>query len=137
MTNTFSGFPQKKMGFVLSFTIFGAASVLMILETKLLIPALCKTTGQEPVLFWFLVAGIGIFIPLLITAALILQNEGTLFEPGSWSERLRFRRLNSGDWIWSVGAIIVIGIISSILMRGLESFVGKIDHQLPLCHLSL
>lgn len=131
MTNNFSKFPLKKMGLGLSFIIFGAASLLMILETKFLIPVLSKTTGQEPVLFWFLVAGIGIFVPLLITATLILRKEGTLFKPGFWGDRLRFRRLNSGDWLWSIGAIIVIGITSSIVMKGLECFVGKMDHQPP------
>ncbi|MCK5733048.1 MAG: hypothetical protein KAI38_02615, partial [Candidatus Latescibacteria bacterium] len=51
-------FPLRKMGVGLSFSLFGAAALLLVLETSLLIPALSKVTGQEPILFWFTVAGL-------------------------------------------------------------------------------
>ena len=77
-----NGFPLPKMGVGQSLAIFGIASIALVLETRWLIPALSAATGKEPVLFWFIVAGIGIFIPLLIMAALILKKEGALFQPG-------------------------------------------------------
>ena len=126
-----NGFPLQKMGISQSLAIFGIASIALILETQLFIPALSAATGMEPVLFWFIVAGIGIFIPLLITAAFILKREGDLFQPGFWKDRLRFHRMNTGDWLWTFGAIIVIGIMSSGVMKGLETFVGQMDHQPP------
>ena len=124
-------FPLRKMGVGLSFSLFGAAALLLVLETSLLIPALSKATGQEPVLFWFIVAGLGLFTPLLITAAFLLQKEGALFQPGFWSERLRFRRMNSGDWLWSFGAIMVIGMMSAGVIKGVEAVVGHMEHQPP------
>ena len=123
------GFPLLKMGISQSLAIFGIASIALLLETRLLIPALSAATGKEPILFWFIVAGIGIFIPLLITAALILKKEGVVFQPAFLKERLRFHRMNIGDWLWSFGAIIVIGIMTSGLMKVIESIIGQMEHQ--------
>jgi len=66
---------------------------------------------MEPIFFWFIVAGLGIFTPLLITAVLILKKEGALFQPGFWISRLRFKQLNTRDWLWSLGAIIQLGFL--------------------------
>ncbi|MBU1249181.1 MAG: CPBP family intramembrane metalloprotease [Proteobacteria bacterium] len=103
----------------------------MIVETRWLIPALSAATGQEPILFWFVVAGSGIFLPLLITAALILKKERVPFRPGLLKDRLRFHRMNWGDWLWSLGAIVVIGIFSSGVMKGIEIITGPMEHQPP------
>jgi len=65
---TKDGFPLLKMGIGQSLAIFGIASIALLLETRLLIPAISVATGKEPVLFWFIVGGIGMFVPLLITA---------------------------------------------------------------------
>lgn len=125
------GFPLQKMGISQSLAIFGIASIALMLGTQLLIPVLTAATGMESVFFWFLVAGIGIFFPLLITAVLLLKREGALFRAGFWRDRLRFRRLNTGDWLWSFGAIVVIGIISSGVIKGLGTIVSQIEHQPP------
>ena len=122
-------FPLQKMGVGVSLAIFGTASILLVLETKFLIPALSQATDMEPIFFWFIVAGLGIFTPLLITAVVIIKKEGALFQPGFWRSRLRFKRLNTRDWLWSLGAIIAIGILGFGLMKGLETIVGPMDHQ--------
>jgi membrane protease YdiL (CAAX protease family) len=124
-------FPLQRMGIGQSLVIFGTASIALMLGTQLLIPVLVSVTGFESVFFCFLVAGLGIFLPLLITAAVLLKREGALFQPGFWRDRLRFKRMNKGDWLWSFGAIVVIGIISSGVMKVLETVVGQIEHQPP------
>ena len=64
----------KKMGFWKSFSIYIPAAFLMYTLTKYLIPFLSLTTGQESILFWFIVAGLGIFTPLIITGILGYQK---------------------------------------------------------------
>jgi len=117
------------MGIGQSLAIFAAASIALILETQLLIPALSAAAGLEPILSWFIVAGVGIFTPMLMVTAFILRKEGALFQPGFWRNRLRFHRMNRGDWFWSFGAIIVIGIMSSGMMKGAEVIVGQMEPQ--------
>ncbi len=53
----------RDMGLVRSFAIFISGSIALFLETKYLIPFLSNKTGQEAILFWFIVAGLGIFTP--------------------------------------------------------------------------
>ncbi len=124
-------FPLPPMGIGQSLAIFGMASIALILETQLLIPGMSAVVGWEPVLAWFVVAGIGIFVPLLITAAFILKKEGALLQTGVLKDRLRFHRMNREDWLWSFGAIVVIGIMSAGVMKGVEAIVGQIEHQPP------
>jgi hypothetical protein len=58
MTMSKTGFPIQKMGVGLSLAISGTASIALILGTHLLIPVLSAATGLEPVVFWFIVAGL-------------------------------------------------------------------------------
>jgi membrane protease YdiL (CAAX protease family) len=114
--------------------IFGIAALVLILETQFLIPLLSKSTGLEPVLFWFIVAGFGLFLPLLILAYFILSSEGVKFGKNTWEERLRFRRMNKVDWLWSIGSIIIIGILSFTIIKLLEIFIGEVASQPPFMY---
>ena len=122
---------MQGMGLVPSMAIFGAASLALILETRYLIPFLSETSGQEPVVFWFIVAGLGLFTPQLIVSAVLLKNEGVLFRPGFWNRRQRFRRMHVIDWLWCIGAVIVIGLTSKIIMDGIGTITGQFDRSPP------
>ncbi len=119
----------KGIGLLKSLLIFGTASVAMILETQFLIPFLSKRTGCEPIIFWFIVAGLGLFLPLLILACFILRSEGVKVNKSAWKDRLRFKKMNKADWLWSIGAIIVIGILSFAIMSLLEVLIGKVENH--------
>lgn len=122
---------NHSFGFIPSILLFGLASVILYLETNYLIPYLTKISGTETIIWWFIVAAFGMFIPLLFIASCFLRNEGWLFKPGMWKDRLRFRKMNGGDWIWGIGGIIVIGVLSYIIMIVMERLTGPIDHQPP------
>ncbi len=119
----------KGIGLLKSLLIFGIASAALILETQFLIPYLSNRTGCEPIIFWFLVASLGLFLPLLILAYFILKSENVKIGKHTWQDRLRFRRMNKADWLWAIGAIIVIGISSFAIMNLLEVFTGKVENQ--------
>ena len=119
----------KKLGFLGSFVIYIPAAILMYCLTKYLIPYLCHITGQEPILFWFIVGGVGIFIPLIITGLLILKSEGYRITKKTWIERLRFRKITRKDVMWSLIGLVSVGILSLAVMKGLELLIGKFDHS--------
>lgn len=119
----------KKLGLAGSLAIYISAAVLMFCLTKYLIPYLSEITGQEPVIFWFLVAGLGIFTPLIITGILILKKEGYKLNWETWVHRLRFRKISISDVIWSVGGLIVVGILSGVVMKVMEAIIGQFDHS--------
>ena len=119
----------KRLGFAGSFAIYIPAALLMYGLTKYLIPYLSEITGQETILFWFIVGGLGIFTPLIITGIFILISEGYTLCTKTWSERLRFRKLTGNDLIWTFSGLIVVGILSGLIMKGLIMLIGQFEHS--------
>ena len=119
----------KKLGFLGSFAIYIPVAILMYCMTKYLIPFLRRVTGQETILFWFIVAGLGIFTPLIITGIMILKSEGYEISKSTWTERLRFRKITKTDLIWSIVGLVLVGVFSGIILTGLELIIGKFDHS--------
>lgn len=119
----------KKLGLLGSFAIYIPASILMFCLTKYLIPYLSELTGQETIFFWFIVAGLGIFTPLIIIGILILRSEGYKINKSTWIERLRFRRINKSDWVWCLVGLVLVAVFSMIIMKGLEFMIGQFDHS--------
>ena len=119
----------KKLDLLGSFAIYVPAAVLMYCMTKFLIPYLSEATGQETILFWFIVGGLGIFTPLIITGISILRSEGYKLSKTTWTERLRFRKISAKDLFWCFAGLILVGIFSVIIMKGLELMIGKFDNS--------
>ncbi len=122
--------PQlKKLTLAGSFAIYIPAAILMFGLTKYLIPFLSEITGQETILFWFIVGGIGIFVPLIITGFVILKFEGINITKQTFSERLRFRKITKHDLLWCFAGLIAVGVFSGIIMKVLEIVIGQFDHS--------
>jgi len=119
----------KKLGFIKSFAIYIPAAILMYCLTKYLIPYLSKVSGQETILFWFIVGGLGIFVPLIITGIIVLYFEGYNISKSTWIERLRFRKITKRDLIWSIIGLILVVALSGIILKVLELIIGKFDHS--------
>ena len=119
----------KKLGLIGSFSIYIPAAALMYFLTKYLIPFLSKTTGQENILFWFIVAGLGVFTPLIIIGIMVLKYEGYRISSTTWKERLRFRKITIKDLLWSIFGLIIIAAFSGVIMKILELIIGEFDHS--------
>jgi membrane protease YdiL (CAAX protease family) len=119
----------KKLGFWPSFAIYIPAAVLLYLLTTYLIPYLSKVTGLETILFWFIVGGLGVFMPLLLAAFFIIKSEGYEITAQTWTQRLRFKRITRNDLIWALGGLIAAGALSSLAMKILELTLGEFDHS--------
>jgi membrane protease YdiL (CAAX protease family) len=118
----------KKLGFAASCAIYTGAALLMFVSTRYLIPYMSEVTGQETILCWFVVAGLGIFLPLLITAYYIIKAEGFSFTQEFLLNRLRFKRITRKDLIWSLAGLVVAGLMSTIIMKAIETITGAFDH---------
>jgi len=118
-----------KLGLFPSFIIYISASILMLLQTKYLIPYLSRITGQETILFWFIVAGLGIFTPLIILGVVILKKEGFRINNSTITSRLRFRKLTKSDTLWTLSGFIAIAVLSGFVMKIISFFIGQFDHS--------
>lgn len=103
------------LGLFRGLTIFGVAALLLFVSTRLVIPALSDATGMEPVVAWFLVGAVLVFLPILVVGLLLLRQEFRPSVARLWTDRLRFRRMNRMDWAWGIGALIVIGLLTGII----------------------
>jgi len=119
----------KKLGLFQSLSIFVGAALLMFVQTKYVIPYLSKITGLETILFWFIVAGLGIFTPLIILGLIILRNEGYQINRETITSRLRFRKLTRSDLIWTLAGFLTVAILSGLIMKLLEVIIGQFDHS--------
>ena len=57
----------------------------------------------------------------------ILRNEGVKIGKNTWEDRLRFKKMNKTDWLWSIGSIIMIGILSFAIIKLLEVLIEKVE----------
>jgi hypothetical protein len=61
---------------------------------------------------WFLAASIVLFGPLLLTASVLLNRERGPGRLGWLSARLWLRPMNGGDWLWAVGGLAAVGVLT-------------------------
>lgn len=114
------------LGLFSTAVLFGSGGLLLWIATRIGVPWLSARTGAESVVLWFLAAGVGVFVPLLLLAGAILYQEGALWRPNLWSDRLRFRRMTAGDWVGSFGALVAIGLSVAGLTAGLRWGFGEV-----------
>jgi hypothetical protein len=100
------------LGPIGSAVLFGAGALLLFLTTRVAVPAFLSITGAETVVMWFLAASIVLFGPLLLTAALLLHRERSRGGLGSLGARLWLRPMNGDDWLWAVGGLAAVGILT-------------------------
>ena len=100
------------LGLAGSVVLFGAGALLLLLTTRVAVPTLVSATGAEPAVMWFLAASTVLFGPLPLAAALLLYRERRPGRQVSWGARLRLRAMNGGDWLWTVGGLATVGVLS-------------------------
>lgn len=120
---------MKKLGIIGSFSVYIPASLLMFCLTKFLIPYLSEISGEETILFWFIVAGLGVFTPLIITGIVILKSEDYKLSAVTFVKRLRFKPLTKSDFLWCLAGLTAIGVFSYLAMEFIELIYGKFEHS--------
>jgi hypothetical protein len=108
-------------GWAQTLCIFGAAGALLFLVTHSFIPALHLRTGWEPILLWFVLGGLGVFLPLILLGLGLLRQELRSAATLSWADRLRFRRLSAADWRWTFGGFVLIAFLSVAVQSALAA----------------
>ncbi len=122
---------MKKLGWSGSLAVYVPAALLLYVITAYAIPWFSRKTGQETIFSWFLLAGLGVFVPLIITGTLILRREGFRLSKRTWVERMRFRRLTGKDLAWALGGLLAVGVGSVLVMKAAELIAGSYDPTPP------
>lgn len=114
-------------GWIQTLAVFGAAGLLLFIATHALIPVISESTGLEAVLVWFLIGGLSVLAPLVIVGLGILKGEWRFGSSSRLGARLRFCRMSRGDWLWGVGATVVVGVLTAGIQAGLGVLPGEVD----------
>jgi hypothetical protein len=112
------------LGVVGSLAIYGFGAALLYFATRVLIPLTESRTGAEPVVAWFIAAGLGAFFPLILIAALLLRLErrsGSI----SWTRRLWCGSMSMLDWRYLLAGAGVIAVLSAPLFAAIVHVYGK------------
>lgn len=115
------------LGLVGSVALFCAGALLLYLTTRLAIPMLISATGTEPVVAWFVAASAVVFGPLLLMAGLLMSRERRLGSPDTWAARLWLRPMNRGDWLWAVGGLVAVAVLTWGIAAALTRWQGEAD----------
>ena len=121
----------NRLGLIPSYSIYLSAALLMYLLTRYLIPWLSEVTGQETILFWFIVGGLGIFTPLIILGIIILRSEGYKLTRETLAGRLRFRKLTKADLGWTMVGFVAVAILSGAILKILVLIIGEFESSPP------
>lgn len=116
------------MGIAYSFIIYIAAALLMWFQTHIAIPYLSERTGGESILLWFIVGALGIFLPLIIIAAIILKSEGLKLNAETWHNRMRFVKMKVRDWKWVTIGTLASGISTVVMMGLIHIATGNLNY---------
>lgn len=119
------------LGAVKSMGVFCLASAILFLETNFLIPYLAEISGYEKILIWFFVAGLGMFLPMLIVSYIIIRLEGYVLNNILWKDRLRFKKISKVDLLNSFFGLLTILVLSFIILQLIELFLGAVKSQPP------
>jgi membrane protease YdiL (CAAX protease family) len=101
--------------------------VFLLLTTRVVLPALRRVMQTEAVLLWFGAASARLFGPLVLIGAWLLHRESRVMRSQAWSERLRLRAMATQDWVWTLGGLVAVGLLSVGLvavLRTLRSDAG-------------
>jgi len=107
-----------------SLLIYGVGAVLLYIATRFLIRLIVLQTGIEPVIAWFIAAGVAVFLPLILIATLMLAIErGRGYQ--HIVDRLWIRQMSGTDWRWTLTGVAVIALTSTPLVAVLTHLYGK------------
>lgn len=112
------------LGWVGTLLVFGGAAVLLLVSTRLFIPAFSEAAGIEPVLAWFVIGGALVFGPIVLAAYWLVRREPTDGDGATWAARLRFRRMDGTDWLWAAGALLAVGLLTAAAQATVSAVEG-------------
>jgi membrane protease YdiL (CAAX protease family) len=75
------------------------------------------------------VAGLGIFLPILIVSYILVRKEGYQLNDELWRERLRFKKMSRSDWKNSLAGLLSIAVLSFLIIKLVEIIYGSIEFQ--------
>ncbi|HZD51950.1 MAG TPA: CPBP family intramembrane glutamic endopeptidase [Woeseiaceae bacterium] len=115
----------EPLGLKESGAIYGAGAVLLYIATRTVIPWLVERFGLEPIVAWFVAAGLTVFVPLIAIGIFLLAREPRSRASRWLARRLWLRPMLRDDWLWTLAGAGAIALLSAPVTAALVSRYGK------------
>ena len=107
--------------------IYGAMAALGLVITRIIAP-LAQRSGLEPIVIWFIVGGIGLFVPLIVLGRIMLIREFKVQSVSlKWRARLRLNPMSPADLAWTIGALFIIAAGTLLILLLMKLLTGSIE----------
>jgi len=106
----------KPMRFRTSLALFGIPAVVFFVITRVLIPYFKANVAIHPILAWFLLGGLFLFVPLFVLAIILYKVDKYDFNVVTFAARFRLTTLNKKDWFLTLVALLAIFALMGLIM---------------------
>jgi membrane protease YdiL (CAAX protease family) len=114
----------KPLKFLPSVLYFGLPAALFVAGFWWLMPSLIER-GILP--YYAYMLGLGFPLVLLFLAAFVgLHLEGRQLSWPTIQERFRLKKMNRGDWLWSLGALLIGSLVGFLLVSALSDWLLRV-----------
>lgn len=104
--------------------LFGVPTVLNALACRVAIPRLEAWTGLPIEVIYFLSVGLIVLAPMFVFALLVSAHEVRSSRLRDLLSRMRVRRIQGRDWLWTVGMFVALSMASFLIAKILMPRVG-------------
>jgi membrane protease YdiL (CAAX protease family) len=102
--------------------LFAIPGLCLVFATRVAIPLLAEHTSLPLEACWFLSAGVLVLVPLFVAAIWFTGREIGSYDLVRLAKRMRIKRMRLADWAWTLGALVLVGALSAVMLY-LGSFI--------------
>jgi membrane protease YdiL (CAAX protease family) len=95
--------------------LFGIPTILNAIACQIAIPFLYNNTDLPIEICYFLSVGLLVLVPMFFGAILLSGREAGSFKAAALFERMRIKKLNRVDIIWTVGGFVFLSLTSFLI----------------------
>ncbi len=99
-----------------SLLLFGIPSLWLYFATRFCIYFIHQQLRLPLLVCWFISGVILVFIPLFILSLVFYKMEENAPTFSAFRKRFRLQAMTLSDWLWTVGAILFIGITTTLII---------------------
>ena len=97
--------------------LFGIPTLLNFIACKIAIPLLLQNTLLPIEICYFLSVGLLVLVPMFSGSILLCGSETGSFKAASILERMRIKKLNAVDTIWTIAGFILLSLFSFLIAK--------------------
>jgi len=106
----------KPMGLGTSLVLFGIPAIVFIIVTRIVMPYFKATFSVHPLLVWFTLGGLFLFVPLFVLSIVLYKMDRYDLTMTAFTTRFRLTKLDRQDWFWIISSLCIIFALMGLIV---------------------